>query len=408
MDLKLKFIRKVKIFCRIVCLYFCYILLFTRYILIRNGKKILFIPQNSFEGGTGTFTHSFIHFALDNAFKLILIIPDKELSKYQDQYNFNHFIFYTYGSELDMPEHYYSLKHSLFKYFRFEVLKQQVYFLSLAIKYKAKSIVISVAHPGRFMSAFLFPGKVIYFIHTMPWIQLDTGNQSILHIQIQKKQKQLITVSNYAKKEIIKFWLLEKFQNKIQVIHNYYEQKYTYPKPAKNYLQILTLGNLIQDKNPEVWLRVAIELTQIYGVDKLRFVWAGSGPLLEQYRKKIILYPNIQFVGWIADVDKLYGESDIYLQPSYSESHGIAVVGAMSHGLPCVVTNKGGTTESIIQNFNGYTCDTKVPNQVVDFLIKLIENSELRNEFGKNGMDRYRKMFKNEIWEKKMALILQA
>ncbi len=398
MALKLEFVRKIKIFCRIACLYIFYFLLLARFILIRNKKKILFIPQNSFEGGTGTFTHSFIQFALDNAFQLILIIPNKELSKYQNQYHSNHFIFYTYGNELDMLEHYYSLKHSLFKYFRYEVLKQEVYILCLAIKYKAKSIVISVAHPGRFMSLFLFPGKVNYFIHTMPWIKLDTGNQAILHSQIQKNEKQIITVSDYAKKEVIKFWILEKFQHKIQVIHNYYEQKYTYPKTFNNYLQILTLGNVIQDKNPEVWLRVAIELTQIFGADKLRFIWAGSGPLLDHYMQKSIFYPNIHFVGWIADVDKLYKESDIYLQPSYSESHGIAIVGAMSHGLPCVVTDKGGTTESVIQNYNGYTCDTKVPDQVIDLLIKLIKNSELRNEFGKNGIKRHSEMFKNDVW----------
>lgn len=406
MILKREFINKINFLFKIVGLYLSYLILLLRFIFIRSEKRILFIPQNSFDGGTGTFTHSFIEFAINNSFQMILIIPEDDLTKFKKQYPLNHFIFSTYCRELDLPEHYYSLKHSLFKYFRLEVLKQQIYFLHLSIKNKTKKIVISVSHPGRFMSAFLFPGKVNYFIHTMPWIKLDNGNQSILHKQIPKKQKQIITVSDYAKKEIIKFWKLENYQHKIQVIYNYYEPKKIFNRPIKNYLQILTLGNVIQDKNPEVWIRVAIELTQIFGADKLKFVWAGSGDLLECYKHKTSIYPNIQFVGWMEDVDKLYCESDIYLQPSYAESHGIAVVGAMSHGLPCVVTDKGGTTESVIQNYNGYTCDTKVTEQVKGLLLNLIVNSELRNEFGKNGMNRYNEMFKNEIWVKNMIKIL--
>ena len=64
--------------------------------------------------------------------------------------------------------------------------------------------------------------------------------------------------------------------------------------------------------------------------------------------------------------------SAIYFQPSKIESQGIAVLEAMSEGVPCVVSNVVGLLESAIDGVNGRVCKTDTIHEyaraILDFL----------------------------------------
>ena len=368
-----------------------------------HKRSVLLIPQNGLVGGTKYFTLALIEYLQNKNYKIALLVPVEEEEGFKAEID-KGISLDTYTNELDHQEHYFNRRHSLYKYYREKILSQQIFILKAALKKSAGIIITSVSHPGRYSATFLFPGKVLYFIHTLPWIAMDKGNLDIIHKELEKQEKNIFTVSAFAKSKIMEYWELKHKHSKIKYVHNFYQpvlKKTDVKKP--DVVTILTLGNVIEDKNPQTWYEAAVYLTRKYGNEKLRFIWAGKGQLLDHYQEITKNEKAIHFIGWIKDVDTLYAESDIYIQPSYAESHGIAVVGAMAHGLPCIVTEVGGTTESVQHNINGYLCDTRNINELLFYTEKLINDPDLCKEFGNEGKRIFSEKFTKRIWEEKMS-----
>ena len=92
---------------------------------------------------------------------------------------------------------------------------------------------------------------------------------------------------------------------------------------------------------------------------------------------------------------------------SKSESQGIAVVEALSAGLPCVVSSAGGLPESIEDGVEGFVCEPSAVDQYVQAFLRLFENSELRVQLGINAREKYKKLFTRETWEAKMTALIK-
>lgn len=137
----------------------------------------------------------------------------------------------------------------------------------------------------------------------------------------------------------------------------------------------------------------------------------------EHYKKipGIKFYSNLPY----ERVMDFYKQSDIFLFPTYCDNFGFTNIEAMAHGLPIIgINNHYASTELVINNKTGFLVDTslkflKYPftkinpdwinkwdinimkdddliglNNFVEKLKILIQNKELREEFGKNGRKR--------------------
>ena len=153
-------------------------------------------------------------------------------------------------------------------------------------------------------------------------------------------------------------------------------------------------------------METAIRLTRIYP-GRFKFIWAGDGAGLREMKKLAEEYVDISFLGFQEHVAALYREADIYFQPSKSESQGIAVVEALSAGLPCVVSSAGGLPESIEDGVEGFVCEPSAVDQYVQAFLRLFENSELRVQLGINAREKYKKLFTRETWEAKMTALIK-
>ena len=136
----------------------------------------------------------------------------------------------------------------------------------------------------------------------------------------------------------------------------------------------------------------------------VEFLWAGEGELLDDYRDKVKKenISRIKFLGFQKNIAELYTQSDIYFQPSLRESHGIAVVDAMIMGIPCVVSSAGGLPESVINEETGYVIDPSDIDAMVEKILKLLENEDLRKSLGEVGKEIYKTKFSHERWIKEM------
>lgn len=83
-------------------------------------------------------------------------------------------------------------------------------------------------------------------------------------------------------------------------------------------------------------------------------------------------------------IDKMLHESSIYLLTSYTESFGIVLIEAMSHGVPCIAFDSAeGARELIQSGKNGYLIKNRSYTAFLKKVEDLIENKEERKKVGK-------------------------
>lgn len=110
---------------------------------------------------------------------------------------------------------------------------------------------------------------------------------------------------------------------------------------------------------------------------------------------------NVQFTGPLSEKEKrqAYESADIFCLPSHFEAFGIAILEAMSHGLPCVVTRKGGMPW-VIQD-TGLQFEEDNIEQLEEQLKKLIEDKKLRQRLGKKARQRAKQF----TWKKTAEIL---
>jgi len=261
-------------------------------------------------------------------------------------------------------------------------------------------VFVSVGWPFTWFRILLLPGKKLYIQHVMPLHKLDRGNKLLLCTSLLTDKTQFISVSDFCGNKMKHFWLGK--YKKLQTVYNYFEIKNDKPQgePSRTKLQVLALARVEEGKDPFLWIEIAKKISQ--SRTDVQFVWAGKGSLLEEARLRCKGYHNIQFIGFVEDVDALYASSDIYFEPTKREAHGISVVGAMAWGLPVITTPNGGTVESVIDGVNGYVVDTSDISVILERFNQLLNIDSLRADMGLEGKKRFEKMFTRRVWEEKM------
>ena len=118
-------------------------------------------------------------------------------------------------------------------------------------------------------------------------------------------------------------------------------EKFTQDSIPDSITKIITVGNLINVKNPFFIIDIIEQLVSIR--TDFRFLWIGVGELEEEIIKRVRqknLDNYINMLGKRNDVDKLLGNSSIFLMPSFFEGLSIALVEAQASNLTCIVSDR--------------------------------------------------------------------
>jgi glycosyltransferase involved in cell wall biosynthesis len=104
---------------------------------------------------------------------------------------------------------------------------------------------------------------------------------------------------------------------------------------------------------------------------------------LKQLKQKLspAAAKQITFAGLTphGEIPKFYENADIYVGPSLYESFGVSILEAMVAGVPVVSTRVGAVPELISDGRSGLIVETADPSAIVDAVIRLFTNPELRN-----------------------------
>lgn len=150
-------------------------------------------------------------------------------------------------------------------------------------------------------------------------------------------------------------------------------------KEANKVRTFLFLGALIQRKGL-IDLLEAIKQMKSQGVSCFHLLIAGSGTdeqRLKEYMQTNGLQECVEFMGWITKEQKpkLLKKSDVLVLPSYNEGLPIAILEAMSYGLPIISTDVGSIAEAVKEN--GFLIKPGDVNSLAHAMIQLTNDSDL-------------------------------
>lgn len=118
---------------------------------------------------------------------------------------------------------------------------------------------------------------------------------------------------------------------------------------------------------------------------KARLILIGDGPdrpRLEEKARRMRHGDDIIFLGNYAAVEELLPCADVLLQPSESESFGLATLEAMSCGVPVVGTDVGGMPEVVEHGVSGYLFEVGDTGAMAEAAVNIITDEALRKRLG--------------------------
>lgn len=145
---------------------------------------------------------------------------------------------------------------------------------------------------------------------------------------------------------------------------------------------VISVGELSTRKNHQAIIKAMkkIENASVY------YLICGYG-IKENYLKNLCsslnLTERVKFLGYRSDIYQLLKISDIFAFPSTQEGLPVALMEAMSAGLPCVVSKIRGNTDLIDDNRFVFDCNDI--ESFADAITVLSENNELRKKLGEEN-----------------------
>jgi glycosyltransferase involved in cell wall biosynthesis len=153
-----------------------------------------------------------------------------------------------------------------------------------------------------------------------------------------------------------------------------------FPEKARGVLNILEILNSLPEESR----------------NHIKYTVVGGGPYLKQIikEKKIYSY-SVEFTGGLPDPKRILEHSDLFLYYSYHDNFPMVILEAMACGLPVLTNNVGAVSEIMENEKNGYIAATD--EAYFEYLLKLINNLDLRARAGENGRRAVETKFS---WEK--------
>lgn len=217
--------------------------------------------------------------------------------------------------------------------------------------------------------------------------------------------KKIIPQSEAAKKSLLENIDCSEFEDKIETIYLAWHTT-KFKRKISDIIRISFIGRDFYHKGGNDLQEAFKILNKKY---KVKLKYKGVVP-----KDKKLNLPNVEYLENIFDTKKFYeiifGDCDIYVQPTTIDSYGVSILEAMSTGLPIVCTDDFTLPELVKEGYNGFLIKSPVnwykycvegkgdeytklvqkdhPETVKELVEKisiLIENPELRKKMGENS-----------------------
>jgi glycosyltransferase involved in cell wall biosynthesis len=238
---------------------------------------------------------------------------------------------------------------------------------------------------------------IVHTIHSDPKYEVNSLGKKIHKIIFKDKRIIPVSISKIIRNSLIDIY----GQINSPVIYNGVDiEKYkTYDKSVVDRLLneleikddekvILHVGRFVEAKNH--FLLIDLFQRILLSNNKVKLVLLGDGPLRKEifnYSNSKGLNKNVFFLGFREDVNNILQIADLLVFTSNWEGIPLAVLEALSAGIPVVSTNVGGMSEIIEHGKNGYLTDKGDIDSLYNYCINILNDPDLKEQLSSNAIE---------------------
>jgi|GEM_PF-2905435 len=246
----------------------------------------------------------------------------------------------------------------------------------------------------------------------------DRFLEFILSLALRYRVKKIVCISRFV--ENINRKLLHIPPGKTRVIYNGIDFSRVKPHYDKEMLKkyfgisrnrkvITTIGRLNIQKGMHYFIEIANIIVNKIGKKEVLFLVVGDGKLMPVLAEKVERYrlsDFVKFVGYVEEISKIYGVTDILVSLSVDEGFGRTPLEAMINGIPVVAFASGAIPEIVSGQEVGYLVDYGDVEMASMRILELLENDKKRQKFSKNAI-RHAAWFSEERFVKEYVEFLE-
>jgi len=135
----------------------------------------------------------------------------------------------------------------------------------------------------------------------------------------------------------------------------------------------------------------------VSAVPAARFLFVGGGDEEHALRDKaraLGVDPYVVFAGYKKDIHRYYEIMDVSVLTSFSEGLSLTLLESMGYGIPVVATRVGGNPEVVAEGRTGYLVPVNDTRILVDRIVSLLQNPDVRRSMGNEGRLRIEREFR--------------
>jgi L-malate glycosyltransferase len=199
----------------------------------------------------------------------------------------------------------------------------------------------------------------------------------------------VISVANFIKMELLQKGIPE---DKITVIYNGISEPKVEHIDRVNRIEkvISVVGRLSEEKGHKFLFQSLAKLKDNHPQLKWKLNIVGDGPLKEELNSladSLNLQANINFQGFVNNMNTVYINSDLIVLPSENEAFPFVAIEALAYEKPVISTNVGGLPEIIRHNETGILVPYGDENAMADNILRVIEDEDFAKKIAKCGKD---------------------
>ncbi len=290
---------------------------------------------------------------------------------------------------------------------RIKIYNDPIYSIVEQFKWLSKINPFGLLHIPHYNAPLFYPGKLIVTVHDVCHLAMKQFFPGMLKRiysgpflkRILNKADQIITVSNFSKSELIKFFQIP--AEKITVIYNGVGPIFR-PIPAEESLKtirkynlpdayLLFVGNIKRHKNI-VGLINSYDLAQQQNPDLPPLVLLGQYtdlkrdiPEVIELVQRLLSKKKILFTGVLptSDLPAIYTRASLFLFPSFYEGFGLTILEAMACGTPVITSNTSSIPEVVhdaAKLINPYDNE-----MISNAILELAEDTALQEDYRNKG-----------------------
>jgi len=238
--------------------------------------------------------------------------------------------------------------------------------------------------------------KLLFEEHGRHYPEIYSGKKNIVNkLLIQNLTHKIIAVSKDVGSRLVKYEGIT--PSRINVIYNGVHPPVLIDRKRRAELRqqlgigpndfvIGSVGRLDPIKNFPMLLTAVSNARK--DIHNLKCVLVGDGPEMEdlqQQARSLKIESEVIFAGYRQDAIDLLQCMNFFVLCSFSEGTSMALLEAMSSGIPAIVTDVGGNPELITHHHNGWVIPSDDHKELKNAIIEAYSNSKLSQEMANNA-----------------------